>query len=61
MPLLLPRQGYGRWLSPDARTPELLRIVETHASTLTSYPVSSMVNSAANDDPRCAEPIGREV
>jgi putative SOS response-associated peptidase YedK len=51
----VPRQGYGRWLSHDARTPELLELVQTDASTLRSYPVNPIVNSAQNDDPRCIE------
>jgi putative SOS response-associated peptidase YedK len=56
MPLVVPAQGYDRWLSHDARTPEPLKLVETDASTLTSYPVNPIVNSAQNDDPRCTEP-----
>lgn len=31
MPLLVPSGGYERWLSPEARTPELLKLVETDA------------------------------
>jgi putative SOS response-associated peptidase YedK len=53
MPLIVRGAGYERWLSTDARTPELLELVETDASTLVSYPVSSIVNDAKNDDPRC--------
>jgi putative SOS response-associated peptidase YedK len=56
MPLVVPSPGYDRWLSHEARTPELLKLVETDAGTLISYPVNPIVNSAQNDDPRCAEP-----
>lgn len=56
MPLIVPRQGYARWLASDARTPELMALVETDTSDMKSYPVSPIVNSAANDDPRCVEP-----
>jgi putative SOS response-associated peptidase YedK len=33
------------------------QLIETDASTLTSYPVSTVVNSAQNDDPRCIEEV----
>lgn len=55
MPLIVPRESYGRWLSHGARTPELLKLIETDASALRSYPVNPIVNSAKNDDPRCIE------
>jgi putative SOS response-associated peptidase YedK len=58
MPLIVPKQGYDRWLSHDARTPELLTLVETDASTFVSYPVNPIVNSAQNDNPRCIESAG---
>jgi putative SOS response-associated peptidase YedK len=57
MPLIVPTKGYARWLSQDARTPELLKLIETDASSLVSYAVNPLVNSAANDDPRCLEPF----
>jgi hypothetical protein len=55
MPLIVPLEGYGRWLSHDARTPELSKLVETHISTLRSYAVNPIVKSAADDNPRCIE------
>jgi hypothetical protein len=57
MPLIVPTRGYARWLSQDARTPELLKLIETDASSLVSYAVNPLVNSAANDDPRCLAPL----
>ena len=56
MPLVVPSRGYDRWLSHESRTPELLKLVETDASTLISYPVNPIVNLAKNDDPRCIDP-----
>jgi putative SOS response-associated peptidase YedK len=56
MPLVVPSRAYDRWLSHEARTPELLKLVETDASMMISYPVNPVVNSAQNDDPRCVEP-----
>ena len=56
MPLVVPSWEYDRWLSHEARTPELLKLVEADASILISYAVNPIVNSAQNDDPRCIEP-----
>jgi putative SOS response-associated peptidase YedK len=56
MPLVVPREGYDRWLSQDARTDELIRLIAPDASALVAYPVSTAVNSPANDDARCLEP-----
>ena len=43
MPLIVPAESYDRWLSREPRTPELLKLVETDASTLTSYQVNPIV------------------
>jgi putative SOS response-associated peptidase YedK len=59
MPLIVPTQGYARWLSHDAKTPELLKLIETDASSLVSCAVSTFVNSAANEGPQCVEPVDR--
>jgi putative SOS response-associated peptidase YedK len=32
-----------------------MKLIETDASALVSYPVNPAVNSAKNDDPRCVE------
>ena len=54
MPLIIPRGAYGRWLDSGADVSDLLRPNET---TLVGIPVSMHVNSAANDDRKCIEPI----
>jgi putative SOS response-associated peptidase YedK len=56
MPLVMPKEAFERWLSHDARTEELLRLIAPDGG-LTAYPVSTAVNSPANDDPRCLEAI----
>ena len=53
MPLVIPRDGYTRWLRPDADVVDLLTPSE---SDLVAIPVSTLVNSPNNDDPRCIEP-----
>ena len=52
MPVILPADAYGPWLAggdiPSGPGP---------ADELTAHPVSTLVNSPANDDPRCVEPV----
>lgn len=59
MPVIIPSTAYERWLDPDERKPvDLLR---PDASELVSHPVSTLVNSPANDDPRCIEPVSEDA
>jgi len=59
MPVVIPPTAYGRWLDPDERKP--IDLLRPDASELVSYPVSTLVNSPANDDPRCIEPVSEEA
>jgi len=58
MPVILDPSSYGWWLDPAVRDAsdrlEGLRIIPEGA--LESYPVSSLVNRAGVEDPRCLEP-----
>ncbi|HKO52995.1 MAG TPA: SOS response-associated peptidase [Polyangiaceae bacterium] len=54
MPVILPAEFQNRWLDPNARYKELL-VPDSDALEL--VPVSSLVNSAKNDDARVIEPI----
>ena len=58
MPVILPREAYARWLDPaadDARA--LTALLEPFPdAAMTAYPVSTAVNSPANDDPSCVAP-----
>jgi len=54
MPVVLPATSLDHWLDPSARYKELL---EPDADALELVPVSTLVNSAKNDDPRLVEPI----
>jgi len=58
MPVILPPQAYSLWLEqaeqPLAELNELL--LPFPASEMTAYPVSTLVNSPANDAPACIEP-----
>ncbi|MGA2174588.1 MAG: SOS response-associated peptidase [Verrucomicrobiota bacterium] len=53
MPLILAPADYGGWLADGARAEEILRT--PCAARLRRYPVSTLVNSPLNEDPRCVE------
>lgn len=53
MPVILPRDGYGRWLAEPAA--ELLKPWDGPA--LRAFRVSTHVNSVKNDDPECLAPL----
>jgi putative SOS response-associated peptidase YedK len=55
MPLIVPATGFARWLDPGGR--ELVDLLVPDANGLVAYPVSALVNSPANDNPRCIEPM----
>lgn len=55
MPLIVPAPAYERWLDP--RATDLADLLVPSSTGLLVYPVSALVNSPANDDPRCIEPI----
>ena len=55
MPLIVPVTGYSRWLNPAER--DLTDLLVPNELGLETYPVSTFVNSPANDDLRCIEPI----
>jgi putative SOS response-associated peptidase YedK len=59
MPVILPKDSYGQWLEPEEIDPkqaqELLKPYP--ADLMTAYPVSTLVNSPANEDPLCIAPV----
>jgi putative SOS response-associated peptidase YedK len=55
MPLIVPPSAYARWLAPETRVAELSPLMTQDTSALVTYPVSTRVNSPANDDPLCIE------
>jgi putative SOS response-associated peptidase YedK len=59
MPVILHKEDYDFWLSPDeepvARLQALLKPFEPEA--MTAYPVSKMVNRPNNDVPECIAPV----
>ena len=59
MPVILHPRDYDLWLDPDVQDPERLQsLLRPYPSeAMDAYAVSRWVNSPANDDPRCIEPL----
>ena len=59
MPVILERDSYERWLSPQMRDAnvavEMLKPYD--AELMRSYPVSTRINYVANDDLECSRPV----
>jgi putative SOS response-associated peptidase YedK len=55
MPLIVAAIDYARWLGAGEK--DLVDLLVPTAEALVSYAVSTLVNSPANDDPRCIEPV----
>lgn len=62
MPVIIPREAYGRWLDPEVELTELLPLLEPYpVDAMVGYPVSSVVNRAGVEDPRAVEPSRQET
>ncbi|NLG74136.1 MAG: SOS response-associated peptidase [Chloroflexi bacterium] len=59
MPVILPKEGYSLWLSPDEEDPQMLsELLRPYPhEEMMAYPVSTMVNSPANESPECIVPL----
>ena len=58
MPIILPPDTYARWLEPSPRQPSDLQglLAPYPAEAMSAHPVSTLVNSPANDRPECIAP-----
>jgi putative SOS response-associated peptidase YedK len=56
MPVILSRDEYGKWLNTDETDGKSL-LHPCPSSWLTSYPVSTYVNSPKNNDRQCIQPL----
>jgi putative SOS response-associated peptidase YedK len=58
MPVILPKNAYAKWLDPAVQTPENLvnYLIPYSADEMSAYPVSTLVNSPANDRAECVVP-----
>ena len=59
MPVILPRDDYARWLAPGTTAPsEMLALLQPYPpEAMSVYPVSTLVNNARADEPRCITPL----
>ena len=60
MPVILDPSHFDRWLDPAFEDIDFLTsiLVPAPPATLETYPVSTYVNSPANEGPVCVDPIG---
>jgi putative SOS response-associated peptidase YedK len=58
MPVILPAADYDRWLDAAVHEPKVLQplLCPYPADAMTAHAVSTLVNNARNDTPRCIEP-----
>jgi putative SOS response-associated peptidase YedK len=58
MPVILPPSAWEEWLEPAEQQPTALdKLLRPYAADdLAAYPVSTLVNNAANDSPECVLP-----
>ena len=52
MPVILPGDAWDVWLAGEE-----VPLAPYPAGGMTAHPVSTLVNKAANEDPRCVEPV----
>ena len=59
MPVILPQDAYGEWLTPDERSRDELQslLVPYVDEEMEAYPVSRFVNRPTNDSPECIAPF----
>ncbi len=59
MPVILPQEDYDVWLDPEVQTPELLQplLHPYPCEAMSSYPVSTIVNSPKHNSPECIAPL----
>jgi putative SOS response-associated peptidase YedK len=59
MPVILPKQSYDLWLSPEEKNPDRVGplLKPYPGEDMVAYPVSTFVNSPANDTPQCISPL----
>lgn len=58
MPVILHPQDFPDWLHPATPADALIYLLRPYpAAGMIAYPVSTLVNSPANDHPECVEPL----
>ena len=58
MPVILPRESYAEWLSPETSAEALQSLLRPYpADRMEAYAISKRVNSPRYDDPSIVEPL----
>ena len=59
MPVIVPPQAYSQWLDPNITDPEaVLPLLNSDIyQSLSSYPVSAVVNNPTKDSAECVQPV----
>ncbi len=57
MPAIVPAAERGAWLDTETPVGDALSLLKPYEGALEAYPVSTLVNSPANDVPECIEPV----
>ena len=57
MPAIVPAADLKAWLDAETPLQDALRLLKPYEGALEAYPVSTLVNSPANDEPGCIEPV----
>ena len=63
MPVILDPEFYEKWLNVEKQDPKELEIIlqDGVIHDMKFYPVSTMVNSVKNNDPKCIKPIDENL
>ncbi len=57
MPAIVPAADRKDWLDPETPVADALSLLKPYEGALEAYPVSTLVNSPANDEPGCIERV----
>lgn len=57
MPAIVATVDRNAWLEPQTPIAAALSLLRPYEGVLEAYPVSTLVNSPANDVPTCIEPV----
>ena len=62
MPVIIQRKDEIAWLDPTLKSDQIMPLLAPYPTEMMeAYPVSTLVNSPANDRQECAEPGRRQL
>lgn len=63
MPVILPPERFSDWLAKGPLGPDAAEamLIPHSAEGMEAVPVSTLVNSPKNEDPKCTEPVGSQT